>query len=673
MSMNPSLQDFQSDEQCRVLDTVSKVRKCGLDGDLSLPQIVVCGDQSSGKSSVLEALTEIPFPTLTIKIIPDDARSQVEKFKLNRFSQSITNFNELPTMIENAKEVMGIANGGGAFVKDALCIEIQGPDRPHLTLVDIPGLIQSSTRGISKADVAVVSQITTNYIQQHRTICLAVISAANDAANQPILQRVREVDPKGERTLGVITKPDLLSPGSDSEAGFLELALNQNVVFDLGWHVLKNRKFEEKSFSIKERNASETEFFSTSNFQKLPQRSIGAPSLRSKLSHLLYEHVKNELPRLQAELRTKLDTAADDLKDLGEPRSTVMECRSFLGDMSMKFYKLCRAGVNGHYDHDWFKNSDTSIKSAGKVPDERFRAIVQAANKDFANKLREKGHKYHIGDNKSVMLSDSSKRQEQVTKAVALKCVKQALQRSRGTELLGNFNCNVVAELFWEQSEGWDEISNKHIDNVSGNCNRFLQLLLDHVAPANINNRIWSSTVLPALQQHKQDALAELGKLLFDRKSFPINYNHHYTDTIHQKRRERITKQLEKHMPDVYTLRHLDGPKKVIEKALQHWGTSAPVDMEDFSCEEALDCLLAIYKLQQKTFVANVTTQVIERHLVRNLDRIFSPKFALTLTDSQVERMVAEPQATKRARLTLQDKIQRFEEGMAILGEAIDI
>lgn len=123
----------------------------------------------------------------------------------------------------------------GAFARDVLSIEIEGPSRPQLSLVDIPGLIANATKGVTDSDVKMVAESTDRYISQPRT-WMAVISATNDHANQPILTKVRKNDPDGDRTLGIITKPDRLPFGSGSEKAFISLAQNEDVFVKLGWH-----------------------------------------------------------------------------------------------------------------------------------------------------------------------------------------------------------------------------------------------------------------------------------------------------------------------------------------------------------------------------------------------------------------------------------------------------
>lgn len=109
------------------------------------------------------------------------------------------------------------------------------------------------------------------------------------------------------------------------------------------------------------------------------------------------------------------------------------------------------------------------------------------------------------------------------------------------------------------------------------------------------------------MKARRRAALDELNKLIQDRKDFPINYNHYYTDNVYQTRRDRIKKQIEKHLPEQLhrsTQRCSQGDNypwidisKELASAVHLWADTATTDMELFGCEEALECMLAIYKV----------------------------------------------------------------------------
>lgn len=649
---NSSLEGLQTDEQRLVLDTIAQLRKCGLESVISLPQLVVSGDQSAGKSSVLEALTEIPFPrsdnlctrhateiilrpgaveSLAVKVIPDSKRPSHEQDRIKAFTESIMNLDELPDTMAKAMALMGIesdptsGSNSRVFSRDVLSVEIEGPSRPQLTLVDIPGLIQNETKGATRADVDLVAEMTEHYISQPRTICLAVISATNDYANQGILTKVRKVDPDGDRTLGIITKPDRLEAGSGMEQAFIGLTRNQDIFLKLGWHVLKNRSFDEGKNSFVERNLSEKTYFHKSNFKVLPQDCVGIDSLRDRLSKLLFNHVKQELPKLREDLETALSDSRTQLETMGNPRATLQDCRDYLTSLSLDYYEICKAAVNGHYEGLYFTSGVDGVFSiASPAIIRRLRAAIQHMNAEFSNSIRTIGHKYQINRssdakiNKLNSFAASEEEEEPIlpdikpgsptrmSHAQALSWVSQALTRTRGKELSGNFNPLLVGELFWEQSSNWCQLATEHVEHVGHICSRFLEALLHDKCPKDIQSRLWSSQIQDTIKSRNEASICELKLIIEDLRSYPMNYDHYYTDTIEKQRREREEKDLAKCIEAATKRTKLDGChsshtsasidiKHVVKEHSQH----TDPDMERYACEQALDCLFAIYKVCQ--------------------------------------------------------------------------
>ncbi|PPJ56708.1 hypothetical protein CBER1_09501 [Cercospora berteroae] len=721
MLATESLAGLQSEEYKQILNTVDRLRTCGLGSILPLPQLVVCGNQSSGKSSVLEAITEVPFPrkenlctrfateivlrrdlveSIRTKIIPDSARTDTEKKKLLDFSETIEDFSELPELIEKATDLMGLNSvaedsskpkANRAFSKDVLSIEIAGPDRPQLTLVDLPGLILSANKDQTEADVELIHSLVGEYVAEKRTIMLAVISAKDDYANQGILTKCREVDKDGQRTLGIITKPDYLRKDSKNEEKWLDLAQNKDIYFELGWHMLKNRAEDEIDTSFEARNNAERAFLGAGKYRTLPESDKGIEALRMKLSKLLFGHLKKELPHLQNELNSKYTQTTKALTALGVKRCTVAEQKRYLMNLATSYQDIVASAVDGHYDHPFFGSIDTNKGVEEPENFRRLRAVVQFLNLQFASQVRQYGQKYRVwGENGEAgthsrddlpepeligTYDEAKKYQQKRTRPEAVDWVKQILVRTRGRELAGNFNPLLMSHLYWEQSENWEYLALSHIDNINNLCASFVKAAINEVAFGDVAAKLHALKLDAAVKKRRESAGKELRQLILDKQRHPVTYDPSYTVGVQEARSQKTTARIQALIEQAQVeVDGATGKQPLINAQLLANRLKEVVepDMDKCSAEDALDSQLAYYKDKVRYFITAVADQVVERHLLHNLARdTLSPLIVNDMSDREIEYLVAEADEITRKRAHLEGHKAILESGQEAFRQAM--
>lgn len=249
-----------------------------------------------------------------------------------------------------------------------------------------------------------------------------------------VLKRAREVDPQGMRTLGVITKPDQLVRGTDGEKIFLSLARNEQVDFHLGWHVIRNL---DSSDEHQDRDTVEARFLEESNFRCLPTAHLGIVHLRQRLSVVLFDQIKAELPRLIEDIEAGISGCRRALEKLGPARASLEEQQSFLLDLSDEFESLCEAAIAGRYEHPFFTDQSHF--------DRRLSAMIANKGFEFEEEIRTEGAQWKI-------VEFASKKRRNRTRAEAVEEVRKLLKKSRGrevsfqsTRLVGLLNQSVVA------------------------------------------------------------------------------------------------------------------------------------------------------------------------------------------------------------------------------------
>ncbi|KAL5041207.1 hypothetical protein BDW71DRAFT_212352 [Aspergillus fruticulosus] len=641
-----ALQELCTDEQLDLLNSIDTLRSQGINHYISLPQIIVCGDQSSGKSSVLEAISGVSFPVksslctrfptelvlrknvqvgVRVSIVPHHSRSDVERESLSRFCEEIHGFDGISALIDNAKAAMGITKHGKAFSNDLLRVEVSGPDRPHLTIVDLPGLIHSETKQQTAADVQLVQEVVRSYMTEPRSIILAVISAKNDFANQIVLKLARDADSSGDRTLGVITKPDTLVSGSESEAMFLSLARNQDVEFRLGWHVLKNMDTEKGNWTLADRDRDEMVFFSQGAWGDLPRALVGA----------------------------KTDLCKSQLEKLGEPRATPDEQRSYLLRISQSFQVLVKAAVDGTYNDPFFEHMD-----ATNGQQKRLRAVIQNLNEDFTEHIARKGHYRHVCEAGGG--TKKSKHQIRVTCAEYTAYIGKLLRQTRGRELPGTFNPMIRTSSRLQETS-------------------FYLLFAMWQADDATSTAIRDEIIFPAFDTLRQEIEQKTTELLVPHKTgHPITYNHYFTETLQKIRGERHEAEISKTIQRFFGVSNLDEPyltttsinlNQLVRSLLQQ----TEPNMVGFASAEALDCMLACYKVALKRYVDDIANEVVESKLMLALIQIFSPVSVFDMHGKVVTRIAGESEENRSLREQLNRKLQVLGRGTEICQQFVGI
>ncbi|PHH53082.1 Protein msp1, mitochondrial [Ceratocystis fimbriata CBS 114723] len=308
----------------KMIEIRNILKNVGQSSTLTLPSIVVIGSQSSGKSSVLEALVGHEFLPkganmvtrrpieLTLVNTPDSHEEYGEFPELGL--RKVTDF----TSIQRTLTELNMAVPESECVSDdPILLSIYSPNVPDLSLIDLPGYIQVASRNQPLELKQKISELCDKYIQRPNVI-LAISAADVDLANSAALRASRRVDPRGERTIGVVTKMDLVDAArgasilTDTQyplrlgyVGVVSKAPTSVGLFVRGSSNLMSAitKNENNFF-----NSHPTEFGGESGI------SVGTNTLRKKLMHVLEQTMTSSLQGTSDAIRQELEEATYEFK-----------------------------------------------------------------------------------------------------------------------------------------------------------------------------------------------------------------------------------------------------------------------------------------------------------------------------------------------------------------------
>lgn len=332
--------------QLQEVISMAKV-KTGID----LPRIIVVGSQSSGKSSVLESIvgkdflprgtgivTRCPLVLRLIKINEEVEYAQFHHLEGCPF----TEFSDVNREIMTISQEIALSEGVGTR---EILLNIYSNRVVDLTLIDLPGIIKVPLKGQAKNLDKKINDMIMDYARQQNSIILAISPANSDLANSDALNIARQVDPEGQRTIGVITKIDLMDRGTNA----LEMLEGKLYPLRLGYVGIICRSQEDiiNNIQLHVHMAKEKKFFEDSKIYSHLASRLGIGFLSQRLSTIFKAHIQATIPKIKREITETLAKINKEISELGETLDTIEKKNDMLNRIINLFCKKFEDTLDG--------------------------------------------------------------------------------------------------------------------------------------------------------------------------------------------------------------------------------------------------------------------------------------------------------------------------------------
>ncbi|KAF8932528.1 hypothetical protein BGZ47_011344 [Haplosporangium gracile] len=608
---------------------------------ITIPQIAILGDQSSGKSSVLEAITKLSFPrnieTCTRFATQVNLR-QGDTSQMSAYIDGESEFNE-KYQAQDTQDCNWDVHAAVAEANEVLCanteisekvleITISEPTLSPLTIIDLPG-------------------------------------------------EAERYDQNNERTIPIVTKPDAIE--QDLLPNLIQTILNKRKFMKLGYLVMRNSSYKDIDMPWDDARQLEEEFFKSSPlWSQVSDANKGRVSVKTFLGELLYSHIKKELPFLKKDILELVFKCDKEITDMGSPILSIAVAKTKYFDNILRLRTSLIALLDGDYSFDYISQYKSDFEKQSSVTthnnsnansddyddgdtddsggdaddgdgdaddDEPLSLESEGDYRFIRSSLYRLYQRYNVVMNKDKYMLPKDK-------------ICDLVLRYKGNELPGFISFTTFTKIYMETLVRWSDITKAHVFSIHQFLYKAIKRFITFSADPLIRD-----TLLFEFDKFYRSQITkietEIDNIFTDERT-PFTMNKYYYDNILKSRKAGAEEHIQRLVNNMHIQHNPTGEqvKATLRQHLQSFSNISRISdvnyNEQLAVEDLQEQMRSYCKVARKRIVDVLLLQTIERYLIKSVPLYFD--MLITVDDNTISRLI-ESSAKQARRKELDHKV----------------